>query len=175
MSIDEVSKNLEDVERRINGGSIQALTIYGGDMAAQIANRVIDKGENSDGGKFSDYSQKEVPAFFFYGKSRNAGGEAKVKAKAKKKEGVSYSEFRGFNGLGQVKNFSFTNAMWRGFGVKQVEQSAGIYTLTLGGKTEDSADKIGWMSGQEKRSIIAPNQKELEAAKAKLIKFILNG
>lgn len=175
-SIVEQIERFEAIERRLNGGAIQPATLVAADMAASIANRVINDGENSEGGKFSAYSTKDVPAYFYYGRSRNAGGEAKVKAAAKKKEGVSYRDFRQFNGLPvDKKNFSFSNAMWRGFGVKKVDYSAGVYTVTLGGKTEDSADKIGWMAGQEGRSIIAPNQEEKNRAKTSLTSFFING
>lgn len=174
-SIQNQINRLEAIERRLNGGAIPAVTVTGADMAASIANRVINTGESADGSKFSAYSTKEVPAYFYFGKSRNASGEARVKAKAKKREGVSYSDFRGFNNLGQVKNFSFTQAMWRGFGIKAVAYSGGVYTITLGGRTEDSADKIGWMKGQEGKSIIAPNQEEKERAKTEIQRFIITG
>lgn len=175
-NIQDQINRLSEIERRLNGGSISFVTKLAADLAADIANRVINDGESADGSKFSPYSTKEVPAYFYYGRSRNAAGEAKVKAANKKKEGVSYKDFRGFNGLGtSVKNFSFTNAMWRGFGVKKVEYSGGVYTVTLGGKTEDSADKIAWMAGQEGRSIIAPNQEEKDRAGKSMAKFIING
>lgn len=174
-SIQHQIERMEAIERRLNGGAVSAVTLAGADMAADIANRVIDKGENSEGSKFSAYSIKDVPAYFYHGRSRNAGGEAKVKAAGKRREGVSYRDFRQFNGLGTVKNFSFTQQMWRNFGIKSVTYSAGVYTVTLGGKTQDSADKIGWMAGQEGRSIIAPNDKEYNRASDSIAKFILNG
>ena len=175
-SIQDKIDYLTEVERRLNGGATHQATAIAADMAASIANRVINDGESADGSKFSPYSTKEVPAYFYYGRSRNAAGEAKVKAANKKKEGVSYKEFRGFNGLPvDKKNFSFSNAMWSGFGVKKVDYQPDFYTLTLGGKTQDSADKLGWMAGQEGRSIIAPNKEELTRAKDELTRYIING
>lgn len=175
MSIQSQIDRITAIERRLDGGAIRPATLVAADLAADIANRVIDTGESSDGSKFSAYSTKEVPAFFYYGRSRNAAGEAKVKAANKKRQGVSYSQFRGFNGLGQTKNFSFTNQLWSGFGVKKVDYSSGTYTITVGGKTKDSQDKIGWMNGQEGKSIIAPNKAELERAKKVLTDFFING
>ncbi len=174
-SIQDQINRLEAIERRLDGGAIQAVTVTGADMAASIANRVINTGESADGSKFSPYSTKEVPAYFYYGKSRNASGEAKIKAAAKKREGVSYSEFRGFNNLGQVKNFSFTNELWRNFNVKKVSYSGGIYSLVLGGANKASEDKIGWMKGQEGKSIIAPNRVETGRAKQEILKFVIHG
>ena len=167
---------LTAIERRLNGGALTVLPVIGADLAAQIANRVISTGEDSQGGKFSPYSTKDGPAWWYFGRSVNAGGEAKVRAAAKKKEGVSYSDFRLFNNRGVAeKNFFFRGEMWRGFGFKSVTYSGGVYTVILGGKTKDSADKIGWMSAQEGRSIIAPNMREKGRAGDSLLKFAING
>ena len=78
-------------------------------------------------------------------------------------------------GLGSVKNFSVTNELWRGLGTKSVEYSGGIYTLIIGGRTKASADKIGWMSAQERRSIIAANAVEKDRAAKTVLKFVING
>ena len=175
-NIQQQIDRLTAIERRLNGGALTVLPVIGADLAAQIANRVISTGEDSQGGKFSPYSTKDGPAWWYFGRSVNAGGEAKVRAAAKKREGVSYSDFRLFNNRGVAeKNFFFRGEMWRGFGVKSANYSGGIYTLILGGKTKDSAEKIGWMSGQEGRSIIAPNRVEKGRAGDSLLKFAING
>jgi len=115
-----------------------------------------------------------IPAFWYIGRSLNAGGESKVKAAAKKKQGVSYKDFREFNNRPtDKKNFSFSNDMWRNFGVKEVSFSGGVYRLEIGGKTADSQDKIDWMEGQEGRSIIAPSKAELNRALVSLTQKIL--
>lgn len=144
-SIQAQIDRLTAIERRLNGGAINAVTIAGADMAAAIANRVINTGEGADGTSFSRYSKPYLLSV------------------------------RIPKGLGSKKNFSVTNEMWRGFGVKRVEYSGGIYTLTLGGKTKASADKIGWMNAQEGRSIIAPNRVEKEWAVESLLRYVLNG
>ncbi len=154
----------------------QAVASAGADLCADIAQRVINSGEKSEGGKFSDYSTKKVPAFWYMGRSLNNQGEAKVKAAAKKKEGVSYKEFREFNNRPtNFKNFSFSQEMWRGFGVKKVESNGGTYTLVIGGKTPESEQKIAWMSGQEKVSIIAPNEEEKQRLLRTLTNKVVNG
>ena len=167
---------LTAIERRLNGGALTVLPVIGADLAAQIANRVISTGEDSQGGKFSPYSTKDGPAWWYFGRSVNAGGEAKVRAAAKKREGVSYSDFRLFNNRGVAnKNFFFSGELWRHFGVKSVAYSGGIYTLLVGGKTQASEEKIGWMNGQERRSIIAPNRAEKGRAADSLLRYVLNG
>lgn len=176
MTISESIAKLDRIEAMLRGGAVNILAGLGADLCADIADRVINKGEGADGTKFSAYSTKEVPAFWYFGRSVNAGGEAKVRAEAKKKEGVSYSEFRSYNGRETgFKNFSFTNEMWRGFGVKAAQFSAGNYVLLIGGKNKASADKIAWMGGQEGRSIIEPNKAEMARIAKAITDKILNG
>lgn len=167
-------ERISTIEARLNGGMNAVVAALGADMCADIANRVINTGIGADGTKFTAYSTKKVPAFWYLGRSRNTGGESKVRAAAKKKEGVSYREFRGFNNLPEdPKNFSFTNEMWRGFGVKKAEFNGGAYVLIVGGKTPESAKKMDWMEGQEGRSITDPNQAEIDRVTRLLTEKIL--
>ena len=166
-------QRLEKIEARLTSLE-KEVAIAGADLCAQIANRVINTGESAKGGKFTPYSTKEVPAFWYRGRSVNATGEAKVRAAEKARKGVSYKDFREFNGRPTAfKNFSFTQEMWRGFGVKKVSYSGGVYTLTIGGKTKESAERIGYMDGQEGQSVIAPTRQETENAAKYLLKRIL--
>jgi hypothetical protein len=174
-SISEQIQRLEAIKNRLLNLS-DAIATAGADLCADIADRVINRGERGEGGKFSPYSTKEVPAFWYMGRSLNAQGEAKVKAKAKAKEGMSYKEFREANNRPTAfKNFSFSQEMWRGFGVKKVEATGGDYTLVIGGQTKESEEKIAWMSGQEKVSIIAPSEEEKRRLIQTLTNKVLNG
>lgn len=174
-SISDQIERIKAIEARLRNLS-DAIATAGADLCAAIADRVINNGEKATGGKFSPYSTKEVPAFWYMGRSLNAQGEAKVKAAAKKKEGVSYKEFREFNNRPtNFKNFSFSQEMWRGFGVKKVESNGGTYTLVIGGQTPESEEKIAWMSGQEKVSIIAPTEQEKRDILRTLTNKVLNG
>lgn len=165
-SINQQIERIERIERLLKGGLVDVIAVAGADLCADVANRVINDGKGADGQPFSAYSTKKVPAFWYTGRSLNASGEAKVKAAAKKGEGVSYRDFREFNNRpGSPKNFSFSNEMWRGFGVKSVVFNGSAYVLTIGGKTKDSAEKIGWMTGQEGSSIIAASKEEIERVK----------
>ena len=170
-----IPKRLTDIQNRLKNLS-SAIAVAGADLCADIAQRVINSGEKAEGGKFTPYSTKDVPAFWYMGRSLNAGGEAKVKAAAKKKQGVSYKQFREFNNRPtNFKNFSFSQEMWQGFGVKKVEANGGTYTLVIGGKTPESEEKIAWMSAQEKVSIIAPNEEEKQRLLKTLTNKVLNG
>lgn len=173
MTVTELNAKLNQIEQRLlNLGD--EITREGATLCADIADRVINEGKGADGSRFSPYSTNEVPAFWYVGRSLNAGGEAKVKAASKKKQGVSYKGFREFNNRPtDKKNFSFSNDMWRGFGVKDVKFSGGIYRLEIGGQNAESQEKIDWMSGQEGRSIIAASRDELSRLNKALTKQVL--
>lgn len=176
MALNDTIRRMERIQRLLSGQASDQMAILGADICADVANRVINKGETATGGKFSAYSQRKVPAFWYFGRSVNSGGESRIRAAAKKRIGVSYADFRRFNSRqAEFKNFSFTNQMWRGFGVLSVRFDGRAYEVTIGGKTKLSKDRIAWMSGQEKRSIIEPSKKEIEAAKRRFIKYVLNG
>lgn len=165
-SINDQIERIDRIERLLKGGLSDTIAVAGADLCADVADRVINTGKGADGQLFSAYSTVKVPAFWYQGRSLNASGEAKVRAAAKRGQGVSYKDFREFNNRpGSPKNFSFSNEMWRGFGVKSVVFNGSAYILTIGGKTKDSSDKIGWMSGHEGRSIISASKQELERLK----------
>lgn len=179
MTINDLSNRLTRGLQRLDSELEAQVSKAGADMVALITNRVVQTGENSDGGKFSDYSTTEVPAFFFFNKSRNASGEAQVRKKAKAKESISYKEFRGLNNLNtSPKNFEFTGEMWRGFGVAKIQKTPTGARLTIGGRNQASEQKIGWNSEQEKRSIIQPSAQEIQIVKTNLqtwVNTLFNG
>lgn len=147
----------------------------GADLVALITQRVVQTGNSSEGSQFSPYSTQELPAFFYFNRSRTGGADAKVRAKAKKKEPISYKEFRQINNLNtSPKNFEFTGEMWRGFGVLQVQRSQRGATVTIGGRTPAAAEKIDWNTQQEGRSVIAPSKQEIEIVTANLRRWAQN-
>ena len=142
--------------------SVEGATV-GADAAALVEQRIVSKGENKDGGKLSPYSTKTVPAYLYFGRSRNAAGEAAVRKKAKERQGVSYRDFRQFNGLNtNVKNLQFTGEMWQGFGVTAVRQlRPGVVQVTIGGKNSRTASLLGYHSTREGTEITAPSDEEI--------------
>ena len=109
MDIGELRNGLQKAKAQIQSELISEGNVIGADTAALIEDRIVSKGEKAEGGKFSPYSTKPVAAFRYFGRSRNAGGEAAAKRAAKEKKGVSYKDFRQFNGLStSFKNFQFS-------------------------------------------------------------------
>lgn len=163
MNIDQFARKIEFIKNELKNNLSDVLRVSGGDVCALVANRVINGGQNNEGDLFTPYSQTKVPAYFYFNRSRSGGADKKVRAAAKKKENLSYSDFRDINNLPtDKKNFSFTNDMWRHFGVTQVNKTPNGWAISIGGLTTDAANKIAWLSGQENRSIVEPSNKEVE-------------
>ena len=136
--------------------------IAGADLAALIKNRVVQTGRNAEGQAFSPYSEKQVPAYLYYGKSRSAQGENRVRAKAKKREGVSYREFRELNNLNtDKKNFEFTGEMWRGVEVQESRQGQ-VSVVVIAGNTQEVRDKLRYATEAERINILKPAKEEIK-------------
>lgn len=179
MTISELSARIDRAQVRLDAEIEAQAAIAGNDIVALVTNRVVQSGKASDGAPFTPYSTTELPAFFYFNKSRNAGGEAKVRAKAKKKEPISYKEFRALNSLNtSPKNFEFAGSMWRGFGVLGVQRTPSGAKITIGGRNKDAADKISYNSEREGKSIIKPSEQEVTIIQVNLNKWaqsVING
>ena len=176
MTISEIIDRLDRAEREISDGLRDALTIHGGDLCAAVITRVIQMGRDADGDSFSPYSTKPIPAFFYFGRHLNQRGEAAVRKAAKSGKGLSYRDFRDANNRPtNHKNFSFSQQMWNGFGVKSVQPAgSGLWSLTIGGTTPVSEQRIRWNSEREGKSIIAPDAQEIAELKSNLTAHLQN-
>lgn len=179
MTLSEFENRLSRIESRLETEVEAQAARAGADLVALVTNRVVQTGRDSQGGSFTPYSTKGIPAFFFFGKSRNSAGENAVRAKAKNRQPISYKEFRALNNLNtSPKNFEFTGAMWRGFGVIAITRTPSGVAVTIGGRNEDSAEKIQWGSEHEGKSIIKPSAEEIATVRANLqnwLKAVVNG
>lgn len=142
--------------------------IAGADLAALIKNRVVQTGRNAEGQAFSPYSEKQVPAYLYYGKSRSQQAEQRVRAKAKEREGVSYREFRNLNNLNtDVKNFEFTGEMWRGVEVQETRQGQ-VSVIVLAGGSQTVRDKLRYATEAERINILKPAKEEIKVVQRNL-------
>lgn len=168
---DKTGRMLARIDTEIEAQASKA----GTDIIALVTNRVVQTGKSSDGGSFTPYSTVPHSARLYYNKSRSGSAEAKVRAKGKKKEKISYRDFREINNLNPApKNFEFTGAMWRGFSVLRVQRSATGVTVVIGGRNEDSENKMTWNSEREKKSIIRPSRQELAIVRGNLQRWVNN-
>lgn len=168
MSLEEIRQGIlraaAELQRELSAEALRA----GADAAALVEDRIVMRGEKADGGALTPYSTKPAPAFYYLGRSRNNAGEAAVKARAKKRQSISYREFRQLNGLGvDHKSLDFTGAMWQGFGVKRVSVlRLGVVQVEIGGKNEYTGKLLGYHSAREKTEITAPSAQEIRLISA---------
>jgi len=145
-SVEEYIKHIDVVIDKLQNDLATTLEeVWAKDMVSRITNRVENDAKNADGGSFSPYSPKYL----------------KWK-KAKK----------GF--LGEDKNFALTREMWDKFNVTNRKRKAGFFEVTLAGTNADAQIKINVNSKREDRSIIEPSEKEEEAQRVFLEKWIFD-
>ena len=174
----ELIQGIRKAKAELLSNLLPQATITGADAAALVENRIVSKGERADGGKFSPYSTKGVAAFRYFGRSRNAAGERAVRDAAKKKQEVSYQDFRRMNGLGtSIKNFQFTGEMWQGMGVVDVRIiSQGVAEVTIGGKNTRTTFLLKVHAEREGASLTENSKSEIkymtEALNERIIRII---
>jgi hypothetical protein len=167
MTIDELRNGIARAKAEILASLEVEGARVGADAAALVEDRIVTKGEKNTGGNLSPYSTKPVPAFLYFGRSPNQAGDKAVRDRAKKREGVSYREFRALNGLNvSPKNLQFTGEMWQGFGVIGVRKiGEGIVEVEIGGKNPRSSLLLAAHSDRENTRITAPSDRELALIK----------
>lgn len=118
------------------------LLLYVNDMNAEIVQRVKDKQEKANGGAFGTYTKNY--------------------AKRRQNKGLSNT----------LKNFYFSGTMWSGFGVVDKGETPTSTFVEIGGKTQDSSDRLAWNSDREDTQIDEPSEKELNEVGDKILNWI---
>lgn len=107
--------------------------------------RVLAERKIIDSGFGEDYSTKEVPAFFLYGKELNKRGADAIKKKSKAKEGFNWAGLRQAQGLPTDHvTLAYSNEMWKGLNVVRVEKRGSSFIAYLGGNNKAQQDKLTW-------------------------------
>lgn len=175
MTFQQAFERLERLERELPQRFADAARIAALDLAASVSDRVIETGQSATGQRFTPYSTRPMQAWRLWGKSATQVAEQKVRALARQKKTLSYAEFRRLNGRpDNFKNFSFTNAMWRDFGVVNVQVNGTQIEIKIGGKTEQSRRKITENSEREGVNIVEPSADEINSFKTAVLKNALN-
>lgn len=139
------------------------------DARALITNRIQQQGL---GGQF--YSENPLPTFFYEGRELNGGGRSILKRKDKKKEGLSYKEWREANGLqAEHVDLSFTNRMWQNLVIIGTFKDGENYTTVIGGGDEETKKKLEWNT-KRYGSFLKLNADEETILKALLDKELSN-
>lgn len=148
--------NIQEFNNRINGfiNELQskAPVINAGITRSGLSlihDRILNEGVEG-----KSYSTNPLPEFYFVGKSISAGGEAKVKAVAKKNKklgipGISYTEFRNANNLQTDHvDLRLSGDMWRDMDV--LESTGTLRVTTVAG----SKNSITYQNGKKTGDIV---------------------
>lgn len=149
MKIEEFSHKMNELIAEIAQKSPAIVQTIAVDAIAMIRNRIQEKGQKASGEQLPGYSEKEVPAFFYFNKATNSAGRAIIKERQKEKRGLSYKDFKAANNGAdsvKVKNLTFTGAMFRALAIKSQGVVGGKYQVVIGGTNPDSQDRINWNS-----------------------------
>ena len=148
--------------------------------SAYVALRVQQTGKNFRGVPFKPYSTKPMLTSGTTSKGKAIWNQLASNPKARKeldwvtikRRGKNvhlfelkggYKEMRRREGLKTgYKDFSFSQVMWNSYGVKRTVNSKGEVIVTIGGKTQDSQDRINWNSKREGVEIINISDQELK-------------
>lgn len=175
MTFEQAFERLDRLERELPQRFADAARVAALDLAASVVDRVIETGQSASGERFTPYSTRPMQAWRLWGKSVTQAAEQKVRALSRQNKSISYAEFRRLNGRpDNFKNFSFTNAMWRDFGVISADALGTNIEIKIGGKTPQARKKIDENREREGRNIIEPSPDELNAFKTAVLKNALN-
>ena len=181
MTPEESVKRFQKLLRTINRelpAYIKETTAH--NAAVFVFNRVHDTGRDFRGVPFKPYSTKPMLTSGTTSKGKNvwrAMGSAETRKRGLnwvtiKRQGRNihlfelkggYRQLRRLEGLQTgYKDFSFSSVMWNSYGVKRTVNSKGKVVVTIGGKTQDSQDRIDWNSKREGVEIINISDQELK-------------
>lgn len=180
MKFEEAIKCFDKLEKEIKRNLPRDLiSIVASDTVAAIQTRVIERQETAKGSSFDRYSTKPTLSSGTTAKSKRIFSQlAGSKSKRKNLDWVTikragknihlfeikggYQEIRRLEGFGNTaKSFEFTGQMWRMFGIKKTQTTGSKILITLGGKDQESQDKIDWNSEREGIDIIDMNKDEV--------------
>lgn len=127
---------------------------------ALVSNRI-----QSEGIAGKSYSTNKLPTYYFQDKELNAGGRSLIVSAKKSGEGIDYKSWREANGLQTTFiDLSYTNRMWQDIGIIATFKTGDSYTVTVGGKDQETKDKLDWNT-QRFGDFLALDAKEEEIIK----------
>jgi hypothetical protein len=161
MPIGQITLSLKSSLSRLQANrASEAVRIAWDGMALSIR-RVQQTGKDSDGQSFPDYSKKQVPKYFFYGRSRSAGAESKVRNA--KLPTLSYTDFREANNLQtKHKDFTFTGQTLRETHVKIESNTGSTTTVSMNARTERSAKILEYHAEKYGGSLLRSSTAEFQ-------------
>jgi hypothetical protein len=171
MDISQAGQYFRDLANRVGQSHAKAALAAAGDGIALIKDRVIATGENSEGTKFKDYSDVDLPTLFV--KSRTGSDRLKKKIQ-KKTSKISYKDIREAAGLQtDHRDFKFTGRMWANIHPKISNIKDGTVTISINAINPDEQQKVKW-NIEESGNFLKPNKDEIKIMAETFNKYFIN-
>lgn len=159
MDISQASQYFRDLANRVGQSHAKAALAAASNGVGLIKERVIGTGENSEGSKFKDYSDVELPTLFI--KSRTGSDRLKKKIE-KKTSKISYKDLREAAGLPtDHRDFKFSGNMWNNIHPTITEVKDGTVTISINAINPDEQKKVKW-NIEESGNFLKPNKDEIK-------------
>lgn len=169
---DSLNKAIEILENERESSCLKMVN----DTMALLKRRIINDRVDDKGQAFGQYSEADVPFWFYKGKESK--GDAAARAdELYKRHGywASYQDWREVNNLtGTDINFSFTGEMWKSMVPVVVKDQEGELTIGIIADDPGSDEKIGYqiarfpnlldLDVKEEKILTTLNEKRLENA-----------
>ena len=189
MTPEEASRRFQKLVQMVNTDlALYIKDTVAHNASAAVALRVQETGKDFRGNSFKPYSTKPILTSGTTSKGKAIWNKMGSGAKDRdlgysvrgrglrwvtiKRQGKNIHLFELSGGYKQMrrletlqtayKDFSFSAMMWNHYGVKRTIKKAGEIEIIIGGKTQDSQDKIDWNSKREGVEIINISDQELE-------------
>lgn len=150
MLVQEFSNKIRILKQLLANNREAETLIIAREARALIVRRIQNEHKDYAGQSFGGYSTNDLPLFYFYGKSLNAGNEKKVRAAGKKNGGkLSYLEMRQLNNLQtDAVDMTFSGGMWKETTAEIQSSNFEKTVATITGRTNRADKLLGYNSEQ---------------------------
>ena len=139
--ISELIQALKKLDESIDNVLLQTASVMAED-AVGLANSII-----VEQGFGATYSQKTVPAFFFYGKELKASGKKYIESLEDNPEsdGTNWGDFRKAQGRQNAfVDLNYSTKMWGGMRPDEPQKVGSTYFCFIGHNNREGRDKMNW-------------------------------
>lgn len=139
--ISELIQAFKKLEEGLDDVLLKTASVMAED-AVGLANSIIV--EEGFGAK---YSEKVVPAFFFYGKELNAGGKKFIEALEDNPDsnGTNWGDFRKAQGRQNAfVDLNYSTKMWGGMRPDEPQKVGATYFCFIGHNNAEGRNKMNW-------------------------------
>jgi len=160
MSITGLKFNLANIVKQLNEGRQESALIFASDMIANVNDRLLNKGENSEGVKFPLYSETQLGEFISTANIYNSNKPSAIK---KRKKDTSYKATRILAGLPVDKRtHSFTGAMLQSIRPVVVENNTERTIVEIKSSNPELQKILNYNSNRMKTNLMEPSKEEIE-------------